>query len=102
MTNLIKDLRRDKEFMRHFSNAFFKKLTPKNYFWNIYSTYDNPSFKLKFDEQLNRIKAKILKPDKIKKTDAALISWKTKREETMELLMCLKKPNVNDNEIYLK
>ena len=86
MSKLMKDLRKNVEFMKYFPSCYLKKLPPRNYFWLVYATFDWINYKIMFDRQMLRITKDIIRPKTTKITAVHLEILKKKENKQANCL----------------
>ena len=98
----MQTLRRNPNFMIYMPNIFLKKEPPADFFWKVYSAVCPDDFKRGYDANMDRIKRKIAKPQTVYVMPEAKTIMEIQKQESIRLLMQLKRPYVNDNIVYLR
>ena len=100
--SLMPTLRLNQTFMSFFPNFFLKKDSPSAYFWGIYSTVCREDFERLYDANLQRIRKKIRKPTDVIITSEQRQILLVRKEESLRLLLALKRPGTAKNITYLR
>ena len=90
------------EFMCYFPDAFFKRDSPKDYFWKIYSTVEFASFNKTYNDKLERMIIKCGKPEGIQISGEHKRIMQVKKEDNMKLKIALKRSGTLKNITFLK
>lgn len=88
--------------MCYFPDTFYKRNPHKKYFWRVYSVIEPEKFKLKYNENLDRIIVKLVKPGSMNVTEDHRNIMHLKKDENMKLKMALRRTGAAKNVIFLK